>query len=190
MSVLAIQPPTTSPQPAWPLSIDAYHALGEMGFIPEKSELLYGFVFPKMPKSPCHSFIAEMLADKLRARLAPGCFVRVEQPITCGLSEPEPDVAVVKGKREDYRNQHPKTAELVIEVAVTSEAHDRSKAAAYASASIAEFWLIVASRKQIEIHSDPQSGAYRSVRTIEADEQAESQSVPGFAVVPQDLLAE
>ena len=26
----------------WPLSVKAYHALGEMGLIPEKTELLYG----------------------------------------------------------------------------------------------------------------------------------------------------
>ena len=159
-----------------------------MGFIPEKTELLYGFVFSKMPKSPLHSFIAEMLADMLRALLGLGYFVRVEQPITCDISEPEPDVAVVKGKREDYRHAHPRTAELVIEVAMTTEAHDRSKAAAYASAGIPEFWILLVSRQQIEIHSDPQHGAYTTVRIIEASGRAESCSVPGFGVTPGSLF--
>ncbi len=189
MSALTIQHQTTSPQPAWPLSVEAYHALGEMGFIPEKSELLYGFVFPKMPKSPFHSFVALKLAKMLRSIVNEAYHVRGEQPIHCGISEPEPDVAVIKGIEEDYLFEHPTTAELVIEVAVTSEAHDRSKAEAYASASIAEFWLILASRQQIEIYSDPQAGTYQNVRTVEATEQAESKSVPGFAITPEILLA-
>jgi hypothetical protein len=39
----------------WPVSVPAYHALGELGLIPQKTELLYGQVFHKMPKSPQHS---------------------------------------------------------------------------------------------------------------------------------------
>ena len=29
----------------WPLSVEAYHTLGEAGLIPERTELLYGFVY-------------------------------------------------------------------------------------------------------------------------------------------------
>jgi hypothetical protein len=36
----------------WPLSVEAYHALGEAGLIPKRTELLYGFVYHKMAKSP------------------------------------------------------------------------------------------------------------------------------------------
>src|SRR6266480_5689478 len=39
-----------------PLSVKAYHALGEMGLIPKQTELLYGQVFHKMSKSPCTVF--------------------------------------------------------------------------------------------------------------------------------------
>ncbi len=31
----------------WPLSVEAYHALGEARLIPERTELLYGFVYHK-----------------------------------------------------------------------------------------------------------------------------------------------
>ena len=43
-----------SPQPRaqlHPLSVTAYHELGELGLIPEKTELLRGLVFKKLPKS-------------------------------------------------------------------------------------------------------------------------------------------
>src|SRR5208282_3774401 len=41
----------------WPLSVEAYHALGEARLIPERTELLYGFVYHKMSKSPLHTFL-------------------------------------------------------------------------------------------------------------------------------------
>ena len=103
-----------------PLSVKAYHALGEMGLIPEQTELLYGQVFCKMSKSPVHSFLALRLLRLLQALIPPGYLCRPEQPITCHDSEPEPDLAVVHGREEDFRQEHPCTAELVIEVCVTS----------------------------------------------------------------------
>src|SRR5437016_1229810 len=33
----------------WPLSVAAYHVLGEAGLIPKRTELLYGFVYHKIP---------------------------------------------------------------------------------------------------------------------------------------------
>jgi hypothetical protein len=45
----------------WPLSVEAYHALGEAGLMPERTELLYGFVYHKMSKSPLHSFLVQWM---------------------------------------------------------------------------------------------------------------------------------
>src|SRR5438105_1609776 len=82
----------------WPLSVEAYHVLGEAGLIPKRTELLYGFVYHKMPKPPSHSFLVSRLTDLVRKFFPPGCLMRSEQPITCADSEPEPDVAVIRGK--------------------------------------------------------------------------------------------
>jgi hypothetical protein len=35
-------------------------------------------------------------------------------------SEPEPDIAIVTGTPQDYRDEHPATAELVIKIADTT----------------------------------------------------------------------
>lgn len=55
----------------WPLSVEAYHALGQVGLIPKRTELLYGFVCHKMPKSPFHSLPALRLLRRLQAVLPP-----------------------------------------------------------------------------------------------------------------------
>src|SRR6266540_822642 len=116
----------------WPLSVAAYHALGEAGLIPKNTELLYGFVYTKMSISPLHSALVRRLSRLLKQALPPGFFVDSEQPITCEDSEPEPDIAVIRGAEEDFWDQHPGTAELVIEVCVTSHDYDHSKLRAYA----------------------------------------------------------
>ena len=123
------------------MSIQAYQALGAMGHLGKNTELLYGVVFTKMPKSPLHASIATRLFTLVRKAVSEKThLVRSEQPITCidSASEPEPDVSVVLGKEADFWESHPTTAELIIEVAVTSEDYDRNKALAYARAGVKE----------------------------------------------------
>jgi Uma2 family endonuclease len=174
----------------WPLTVEAYHALGEAGLIPEKTELLYGFVFNKMPKSPIHSYLLRRLAKLLEAIIGPGFMVRTEQPITMKHSEPEPDLVIIEGKDDDYIRRHPNTAELVVEIAVTSEDYDREKAAAYAAAGIKEFWIVLVSQKQIEIYTRPEGMKYLDFKLIGANQQAICSVVPGFVVTPSELIPE
>jgi hypothetical protein len=56
----------------WPLSIRAYHALGEMGLIPDKTELLYGQVFQKTSKSALHRLLIMRLLEIVQRVLASG----------------------------------------------------------------------------------------------------------------------
>lgn len=149
----------------WPLSVNAYRALGDLGLIPEKTELLYGQVFHKMSKSPFHTYLHQALTEWLAAALPPGTHLRSEQPITCTDSEPEPDLAVVHGTKDRYRHEHPRTAEFVIEVCVSSHEYDRSKLRAYAGAGVKECWLVLGPEQQIEVHRQPQDGTY-TARTL------------------------
>jgi Uma2 family endonuclease len=153
-AVEAVRAGARGPQ-VWPLSVKAYHALGDMGLIPEKTELLYGQVFQKMSKSPFHSGLVRRLLRLLQQCAPSACFVSQEQPITCPDSEPEPDLAVVRGREEDFWQAHPTTAELVVEVCVTSHDYDRSKLRAYASAGVKECWFVLGPEKQIEVYRQP-----------------------------------
>jgi Uma2 family endonuclease len=146
--------------PLWPLSLAAYHVLGESGLIPKNTELLYGFVYTKISKSPIHSSLVARLLRLLQSVAPSNCNVRSEQPITCQDSEPEPGISVVRGAEEDFWNEHPRTAELVIEVCITSHDYDRSKLRAYASAAVKECWLVLGPEKQIEVYRQPKDGQF------------------------------
>jgi Uma2 family endonuclease len=172
-----------------PLSVKAYHALGEMGLIQPRTELLYGQIYQKMSKSPLHSFLSEYLEEALRACAVPGCHVRGEEALTLSDSEPEPDVAVVRGRREDYRHTHPSTAEFVIEVSVSSHDFDRSKLRAYAEAGIKEVWLVLAPEQQIEVYGRPLEGHYAEKTVHGPGGSVSSPALPGFAVDLEALFS-
>lgn len=163
--------------------------LGDLGLIPEKTELLYGQVFHKMSKSPLHSFLSELLEDRLRGVVPAGCHVRGEEPLTLGDSEPEPDLAVVRGRREDFRQAHPTTAELVIEVCVSSHEYDRSKLRAYATAGVQECWLVLGPEQQIEVYRQPQNGQYTGRTVHGPGRTVTSEVVAGFTVDLTGLFA-
>jgi len=172
----------------WPLSVQAYHTLGEAGLIPERTELLYGFIYHKMSKSPLHSFLVQLLQDLLH-RVVPGGFVvRTEQPITCADSEPEPDLAVVRGKSADFRLAHPCTAELVIEVCVSRADYDRSKLRAYASAGVKECWLVLGREKQVEVHRHPGEGGFAERTLHGPGAPLTSNAIPAVTVDLSKLL--
>jgi len=183
-----VKPAQPTPEP-WRLSVEDYHALAEMGLIPEKTELLYGQVFHKMAKSPTHSFFQVQLLDLLRPAVPAGTHVRQDQPITCTDSEPEPDLSIVRGSAEDYRHQHPRTAELVIEVCVSSHEYGRSKLPAYANARVQEVWLILVPEKQIEVHRQPSEGQFRERILHGPEGKVACTVVPGFEVDLAKLFA-
>ena len=189
MTVIAAPQPVVRGPQAWPLGVKAYHVLGDLGLIPEKTELLYGQVYQKMSKTPLHSFLSEFLEDLLRATAPHGCHVRGEEPLTLGESEPEPDLAVVRGRREDYRQAHPTTAELVIEVCVTSHDYDRSKLRAYARAGVKECWLVLGPEQRIEVHCLPQAEQFADRSVHGPGGTLRSIAIPGFAVDLASLFA-
>lgn len=71
-------------------------------------------------------------------------------------SEPEPDIAVVRGTARDYEQAHPTTAVLVIEVSDTTLRVDcTTKAGIYARAGIEEYWVVDLNTRRLIVHRQP-----------------------------------
>ena len=87
---------------------------------------------------------------------------------------------MVKGSRADYRYRKPSTAELVIEVAITSVGVDRMKAPIYAEAGISEYWIVQPEAKLTEVYRDPKDGHYTSMIEFPASTTVKSMVLPGF----------
>jgi Uma2 family endonuclease len=160
-----------------------------MGFIPETTELLYGHIFHKTSKSPLRCGLMMRLLRLLQAVIPQGWHIRPEQPLTCADSEPELNLAVVRGREEDFWHEHPRTAELVVEICVSSHEYDRSKLRAYASAGVKECWLVLGPEKQIEVHRQPQGEQYAEHTVHGPGGALTSATVPAFTVNLASLFA-
>lgn len=173
---------------AYPLSVEAYHHLFDLGAVPENVELIRGAVVEKRPKTPLHASIVTLLHQCLLQVIPPGWVVRSEQPLTFADSEPEPDISVARGTPHDFFQGHPREAALVIEVCVSSEALDRLKLQLYAEAGVPECWLVLAEERVIERHTSPQGTAYQHRECAALPATLESAVFPGLILPPAGLF--
>ena len=119
-----------------------YDRLIELGVLHEDEpiELLAGRLVVREPQRTPHATATQLAAEALRTAFGAGWSVRVQLPIALDdASEPEPDVAVVRGAPRDYLREHPSAPVLVVEIAHDSLRADRTlKARLYARAGIAD----------------------------------------------------
>lgn len=161
------------------LSVDEYHRLDEFNEKGRRTELIRGIVIEKMPKSPLHRTVCSRLYKLLLARLPAGYSVWKEEPLTLSDSEPEPDISVTRGGESDFAAAHPSTAELVVEIAVSSPALDRENASLYAEAGVKEYWIVLGKERQVEVYRRLEKGSYQDMKVVGFDETIECSSVPG-----------
>ncbi len=102
-------------------------------------------------------------------------------------SEPELDIAVTRGRENDFVTSHPSTAELVVEVAVSSPTLDRENASLYAEAGVKEYWIVLGVERTIEVYRRPENGRYQEQRLFGCGETIECSSLPGVQIRPSDL---
>ena len=152
-----------------------------------RTELIRGLIVNKMSKSPLHSTLATRIYILLLRWLKPGYAARKEEPLRFVDSMPEPDISVMRGTLNDFDERHPTTAELVVEVAVSSVAPDRENASLYAEAGVVEYWIVLGETERVEVYRRPVEGVYREQRTYVRGEVIESVSVTTQGV-PVDTL--
>jgi Uma2 family endonuclease len=130
-------------------------------------ELLDGLVVQMRPQSPAHATLIARLTGHFAA--ATRWQTRVQLPIEVAPdSEPEPDVAVLTHGTDPMR--HPRTALLVVEVAVSSQAIDREvKSRLYARAGIPTYWLVDLPAHAVEIHTHPRGERYTHCERMGGD---------------------
>lgn len=158
----------------------------------EPLELLDGALVIVRPQGPLHITALQIVAGCLRSVSSVDAHVRVQAPLTTSTtSMPEPDVALVRGDVRDYRDRHPSGEEtiLVVEVALTSQALDRAKAAMYAKAGVPQYWIVDLEARRLEVSSSPNAerGEY-GVTRIFAETESVDDPVSGGAWAVMELL--
>ena len=170
-------------------TVEVYEGMPERNENGRRTELIRGIVIEKIPMSPLHATIAKLLYDRVMALAPSGFTVRQDHPLRLADSMPEPDLAVVVGHVRDFYDRHPHTAELVVEIAVTTLALDRANAALYAENGVQEYWIVIPKQQCVEVYRDPQDGAFLDRQVYAADQTVTCKGVPAITLRISDILS-
>ncbi len=160
-------------------------------------ELINGEIVTMTPQKSRHATAVRLADDALRRAFGEGVDVRAQLPLALSIdSEPEPDVAVVTGSPRDYRDAHPTTALLVLEVSDATLSFDRTrKAAMYARAGLADYWLLNLVDQILEVRrfpapstDSPDAWGYAVVEEYSAGDQVAPLERPHYLIAVAELL--
>ncbi len=186
---LTITPETTQTadiafETIWRLSVSQYHAMLQAGIIDEDTqiELLEGILVAKMTKNPPHRLSTGLLQDALLAIMPANYHLNLQEPITLDDGEPEPDLAIVRGQRLNFRDRHPAASDVVLVIEVSDATLDRDrtiKQRIYARARIAIYWILNLRDRQLEVYTQPinQAEAEPKYQQLQIFKETESVSV-------------
>ena len=154
----------------------------------ERIELINGVLVPMSPIGPPHCNAVDMLNLILVRALGDVARIRVQNPLAAGdISEPQPDLIVAP--LADYSVEHPAVAHLVIEVAESSLAYDRStKLRLYAEQGVPEYWIVDVVARRIEVYREPASGTFGNKRVYERGDVIELLRFPAVTVRVSDVM--
>lgn len=198
MVVLGILPANHSRQGVR-FTRDQYFSLAEHGFFDgRRVMLIHGEVLEMAAMKQPHAAGTSMVANALAAAFGPGFWVREQKPLDLlTATDPEPDVAVVPGSPRDYWRQPTapaaSLARVVVEVSDSTLFYDTTtKAKLYATAGIADYWVLDVVNLRLFVFRDPAPLAgvrgYRTCLTLSAADTVTLLAVPNTPIPVADLL--
>ena len=148
-------------------------------------ELVGGELIDKMGKSRPHVNALTLMHARLQSVFG-ARFVNPNAPIDVSpednpSNEPEPDIIVLNRDLSHFQsaNPGPQDLHLVVEVADTTLNFDlTTKAALYARAGIAEYWVMDVQGRRLIVHRHPQSGKYTAILIYNEQENVAPLAAP------------
>jgi Uma2 family endonuclease len=167
-------------------------------FMPDdRVELIDGLLIVAEPQSAYHYTAVGLVARALAHAFGPEWDVRTQGPVALDdTSEPEPDVAVVRGDIRDYTTAHPTDPVLVVEVTFSRVALDRRyKSSLYARARRPEYWVLNLIDHVLEVRREPAPSLsapygwdYSIVQLLSAGQRVSPLAAPATSIAVADLL--
>lgn len=159
----------------------------------DRVELIEGEIIIEMsPIESRHAACVKRLIRYLTVGLGELAVLGVQDPVRLNdLSEPEPDVAVLRPRDDFYASAHPGPSDvlLLVEVSDSSVAFDREvKLPLYAVNGISEVWVVNLSEDLVEVHSAPRGGAFTETRKHRRGGRLTPTALPDFEIAVEAIL--
>lgn len=170
------------------ITVHDYHRMGEAGVLaPDaRTELIEGEILDMAPIGSRHASVVDRLTRMFVAAIGERAIVRIQGPLRLGdLSEPEPDLALLKPRADFYRDALPTAADvlLLVEVAETTQRLDRRvKVPLYARHGIPEVWVIDLENALVHLHRRPGGGTYADISATDRPAVTPVTALPGVSI--------
>jgi Uma2 family endonuclease len=180
--------------PRRPLTVAAYHRMGEVGILTEddRVELIEGELVAMTPIGSHHSGTVNALTYALVHAVGERGVVTVQNPVRLNdRTEPQPDFTVLKPRPDFYRSATPLADDvlLLVEVADSSLSYDRAvKLPLYARHGIPEVWIVNLAAGAVEVHRMPTGDRYAASDRVGGDGRLEPALLPGVVIDVSALL--
>ena len=177
-----------------PFSVTEYDQMVAAGILRDgdRVELIEGEIIAMSPIGPPHAACVRRFTRVLTKLLGDRSLISVQCPVAIpNWSEPNPDVALLVPRDDDYTLSHPlpRHVQVLIEVADFSFAYDtQTKAPMYAKAGTRELWVADLNTDRILVYTRPRGGRYSVVRPHAVGDEFTSQRFPGVKFVVRDLI--
>ena len=163
---------------------------------PASFELIEGEIVAKMGQGRKHISVVSRVSDWLR-EVFPRA-VQDQAPIGIGqfdeYNDPEPDIAVVRGKVTDYSEREPVPSAdilLCVEASKTTLLGDKTtKSRIYGKHGVPEYWVIAIDLRELIVYREPNvaEGGYADVRIYVENETVSPLACPDATIAVADLL--
>jgi len=150
-------------------TLDEYHRMAQAGILNEddRVELIRGEIVQLTPIGSRHASCVARLTDMLLGSVRGRAVLWPQNPLTIlPDSEPQPDVILLRYRKDFYRHALPRPEDVVllIEVADSSLRYDRRlKAPLYAEAGVQEYWIVDLEGCAVEVYRTPSGDRFESV---------------------------
>jgi Uma2 family endonuclease len=206
MSVIAMPPGplgiATSPAGGGPTphrwTLQDYQKLAHVGLLDGlRTILINGEILTMTMPGPQHDIALNLTFAFLQSLCPVGYHVRNQQSFNIGTdTDPGPDLAIVPGTIRDYTARAPSTALMIVEVADSSLFMDTTtKAECYATAGVAEYWVIGLEHRQLIVFRDPLplpkglgATAYKTHLTFNPTDRISPLAAPATSILVSELL--
>jgi Uma2 family endonuclease len=181
-------------RPRHRFTVEDYHRMAEAGILGEddRVELIEGEIVEMPPLGSGHAGTVNRLTRLFGRSLGDRAVVAIQNAVRIGdLSEPQPDVALLRPRPDFYGDAHPQPEDvlLLVEVAETSVAFDRRvKASLYARSGIREYWIVDLSAGLVDIHTAPVGDVYQELRSVGPGELVSPTTFPDVELQGADIV--
>lgn len=175
-------------------TVGDYYRMADVGILAEDDavELIEGEIIRMSPTGSRHASRVKKLNRLLTMNLGEAAIVAVQDPVHLGdLSEPEPDLSVLRPRDDFYENRHPTPDDVLLLIEVSDSSLDfdhQVKLPLYARYDIQEVWVVDLRNTRVEVYRGPQGSNYSDHREVQRGESLSPQSFPDLTLTADEIL--